>query len=402
MFNPKPCLPVHIPRKRKRQAQSTSSVQVDTVGDGNLGDADAVVCNGNIDNDEDVYCNGEHDDLENETDAAASYLYSVREEARLLPDIWTTKALTITENGKMNAKTKNSVFSSKRAILPTYSSISSNVNHSATNLTSGSIISLQYLTSDRTKIYPPPTPYHIPQATKEWVDQTLADFSKLRLYLEHCKCVNDDRPSQRQPVPPMKDFMAWYTFCIGRRHGFTTGYTEVPSEEILSLRDTPTPAWEIMLPSNGNGSTPSVRLLLQMDQVMTRRVLLHLTSYVDHVSGDNRQSGCYLWIFALLARLEKPIHRDDAVTLFTLLKRLTLLRFQVPESSLLSYSVDTVSLVNHVLSIADHKINVDDEPLDSLNDHQYLATLNTLIVVIGVYFEQGGNYAQILEVPSPR
>ena len=160
-------------------------------------------------------------------------------------------------------------------------------------------------------------------------------------------------------------------------------------------------AWEINLPLNGDGFTPSTSLLLQMDQVMVRRVLGHMTRYIDRVSDDNRQNSSYIWIYALLARLEKPIHRDDAVTLFTLLKRLTLLRHQIAESTLLADPVDSKLGNMRTLSTSDSKRAPADDKVDSDNNRQYLATLNTLIAIIGLYFEQGGNYAQIMDVPSP-
>ena len=405
MFTQKPCLPVSAPRKRKHQIQSQSSMEVETPGEQNqsiFNDTDADVHIGNdSDRDSDVDSNDENDDSDSEMNAAA-YLYSVREEARLLPDLWTAGALKSDTTLDPPSTAENHTSPSKTSVASvSTASKRNNLNNSDTNLTLGSIASLQYLTSHRTKIFPPPTLSHLPLATNTWVDQTLADFSQLRLYLERSKFANDNSPSERQPVPPMKDFMAWYTFCIGRHHNFPRGENEKSSTTIQSNQDTPAPAWETNLPSNGDGHSPCVRLLLQMDQVMVRRVLQHLTSYVDRVSGDNRKNGCYSWIYALLARLERPIHRDDAVTMFTLLKRLTLLRFQIPVSKLLTDPVDTESLGKDELSTMSNMRLPADDNIGSSNDRQYLATLNTLIAIVGVYFEQGGNYAQIFEVPSP-
>jgi gem associated protein 2 len=399
MFTQKPCLPVSTPRKRKRQAQSHTLETTSDENHSTLGEDDDVACDG--DRGKDVDSNDEIDDSDTETDAA-SYLYSVREEARLLPDIWTARTPSIID-GQQIASSKLSFPPSKASSVILSDSKRRKDNTSVANLTLGSMVSLQYLTSHRTKIYPPPTVSHIPQAKKAWVDQTLADFSKLRLYLEHCKGIKDDIPSERQPVPPMKDFMAWYTFCIGRHHVFPRDDADISSTVTQCTQVAPTPAWEVNLPPNGHGYTPSVRLLLQMDQVMVRRVLFHLTSYVDHVSSDNRQNGCFVWIYALFARLERPIHRDDAVTLFSLLKRLTLLRFQIPESALLEEPVDTESLKQSTTNdkVTPNDDNIDNEPFGTLNDRQYLAILNTLIAIIGVYFEQGGNYSQIMEVPLP-
>ena len=64
-----------------------------------------------------------------------------------------------------------------------------------------------------------------------------------------------------------------------------------------------------------------MQLLCQMDQVMVRRVLSHYTHFV-HVGEVCINKQLSKWIYALLARLEKPIHRDDAAVLFSLLKDL--------------------------------------------------------------------------------
>jgi survival of motor neuron protein-interacting protein 1 len=99
---------------------------------------------------------------------------------------------------------------------------------------------------------------------------------------------------------------------------------------------------------------PGGQLVCQIDQVLIRRVLSHLSYYIcEGWSPLTPQWSS--WIYALLARLEKPIHRDDAATLFGLLK---------------------------VLTLARSKLKAD--------DRNNLARLNTLIVLIGIYFEQGG------------
>ena len=72
------------------------------------------------------------------------------------------------------------------------------------------------------------------------------------------------------------------------------------------------------------------------------------------------------WIYDLLARLEKPIHRDDAAMLFGLLKALTRSRSKQIQP--------------------DEKKN--------------LAKLNVLILLIGVYFEQGGGIPGVMTVKS--
>lgn len=392
-----------MPRKRKRQAQSPSSLEKKTHGDGRDGtlcDRDELADNNNDDDSdghEDDYNSDENDESDVEMNAA-TYLYRVREEARNLPDIWTAVSPTIKNGGPRKTTTNTDILTyPAKTTVASLSKEPKQIKKATNNLALGSIASLQYLTSHRTKLYPPPTLSHIAMAGNKWVDQILAEFSQLRLYLEQCKNGSKPSLSERQPVPPMKDFMAWFTFCIGRHHAYPRGDSEVASTTAQPPQDPPTPAWTTNLPSNGNGHTPSVSLLLQMDQVMVRRVLNHLTNYINETSVDKRQNGCYVWIYALLARLERPIHRDDAVTLFTLLKRLTQVRSKVPESALSADPLDTPSRTMFDRSTTN---NVNIDVVDLSNTRQFLATLNTLIAIVGVYFEQGGNYAQIMGVPS--
>jgi gem associated protein 2 len=405
MFTQKSCLPVSTPRKRKRSDKSQLSeegeISNNVAPDGSIpveNDGDNV----NDDNDDDYpYDIDEEDDISSTEINATTYLYRVREEARRLPDIWTSTTI----------KTSSTTSTTISAQVPTSSRKSKQTSTGTNNLALGSISSLQYLMSHRTKIYPPPTSSHLPVSTKRWVDETLSQFSQLRLYIEQCKAVSDghDVKVERQPVPPMKEYMSWYTFCIGHQHGYPNNIEDNPRQDDTTLL-TPiptkvTPAWEVNLPSSGHGYTPTVRLLRQMDQVMVRRVLCHLTKYVDTVLDTHRSNSCYMWLYALLARLERPIHRDDAVTLYTLLKSLTLLRRNIPVSTLSIQDVTSPSmgrLDDNPLTESTLDMNPSNVSLVDLSkDRQFLATLNTLIAIVGIYFEQGGTYTQVMEVQPP-
>eukprot|EP00536_Pseudo-nitzschia_multiseries_P013910 jgi/Psemu1/310371/fgenesh1_kg.629_\ len=173
----------------------------------------------------------------------------------------------------------------------------------------------------------------------------------------------------------MKDRLSWHVFCVGDDEAsgntgayFGDDYDDDNDNESGSggkeKRDEEVPPWRNALPADGY--EPNVRLLLQMDQVMIRRVLSHLTHYVHLgwcvTAGTGRRGE---WIYALLSRLEKPIHRDDAAVLFGLLKDLTLARSKIDFSR-------------------------------GEKDRSNLSKLNVLIVLIGVYFEQGGSLNKIM------
>ena len=273
----------------------------------------------------------------------------------------------------------------------------------------GSAASLSYLISDRTAIQPPPSAAHLPvQHCAEWVDQTLANFSQLRLFLEKARQQQQHQQQNRQPVPAMKDRPGWHIFCLGEKeaHGNTGSYfaddddgdakgvanenndntegikgkegnpniaaamqgqdsggVKEGSTTVTNTEETAREPWQENLPENG--VYPSTRMMLQLDQVMIRKVIAHLAHYAQegwHPCSVQRT----LWLYALLARLEKPIHRNDAAVLYGLLKALTRARATL------------TSLVQ--------------------DDREGLARLNVLITIVGIYFEQGGGYAGVMEV----
>ena len=270
----------------------------------------------------------------------------------------------------------------------------------------GSAASLVHLVSSRTSILPPPTAAHLPlNNPSDWLDQTMASFSYLREYLDQQQTL--DVRNKKQPVPPMKDRPAWHIFCLGEQeaHGNLESYfgtdekekndSEDVNDEIANADcqedrnlskasgskndinndddDDKTPiinqqeeslSWRFNLPENG--WAPTTSLLLQMDQVMVRRVLSHLAHYYvqeDYAMTQQRT----MWLYALLARLEKPIHRNDASVLFGLLRQLT----QTRAATMMKNDTD--------------------------KNRELLARLNVLIVIVGIYFEQGGGSAMLME-----
>lgn len=234
----------------------------------------------------------------------------------------------------------------------------------------GSAASLQYLVSDRTSVLPPPSAQYVPRDCRAWVDLTLSNFSNLRDYLNQCQREGvGGKASDRVKVPPMKDRLGWHEFCVGRdeaqgnagsyfgdNDGGDDGSGDDDGEAGNKEEE-----WRRNLPPNGY--KPEVKLMLQLDQVMIRRVFSHLVYYVREgwcPSSSQRTK----WVYALLARLGRPIHRDDAANMYCLLKELTQARTKLD--------------------------------LQASSGDQ-LARLNTLIVVVGIYFEQGGGYANLME-----
>lgn len=74
------------------------------------------------------------------------------------------------------------------------------------------------------------------------------------------------------------------------------------------------------------GVKPTLPLLLQLDQVLTQRILLIL---IDYVEENDLSSSTSEWIYALLTRVEKPLHRDVVASLRQLFRRCCKLRAQL-------------------------------------------------------------------------
>jgi survival of motor neuron protein-interacting protein 1 len=187
---------------------------------------------------------------------------------------------------------------------------------------------------------------------------TLTNFSELRSYLDRCHEQGvGGKGTKRMSVPSLRDRSGWHVFCVGldEARGNTGCYFDEDEQSDNEKNEDEFPEWRNNLPQEGY--IPSVQLLLQMDQVMVRRVLSHLVHYVqDGWSAGSKQRSA--WLYALLGRLDRPIHRDDAATLYGLLKDMTLTR-------------------------ANLKVSQDNQ--------EELARLNTLIAIIGLYFEQGSS-----------
>ena len=303
-----PCLP--LPRRRKREESERNSKD-------------------DINND--IF----RDEMALSRMDASEYLYRVKQQAERLPE-------------NFNAPDNESFVPAKAS------------SRSSSGLETGSAASLRYLLSDRTTLHPPPSRAHLP-IDEDWLKDTLDSFQKLRDYLETCKENGIGRSKQaRLPVPPLKERAMWLVFCIGdtQAQGNKDGYFDDSPNDLQHQSGQETPLWKPDLPENGY--VPSVQLIAQMDQVMVRRVLGHLGYFIHH--GWDLSPDLSRWIYALLANLEKPIHRDDAARLHSLLRKLTSIRASVEPGS---------------------------------ND---LAQINLLITILAIYFEQGSE--RLMKIPA--
>ncbi len=330
-----PCLPV-VHRKRKRgDGPISKSLQTGDEGDAhNKSDEDETF-----------------DDIESID--AAEYLSRVVNQAKKIPDVLVSQA------SKYDRDTYVGVPKRHRNHVPI----------------DGSAADLAYLVSGRASLTRPPTEQYLPTQNSKWIKSTIASFERLRNYLEECREKGvGGKLTNRTVFPPMKDRPGWHVFCLGfdEANGNVKSYfgddydatdlrnkQESKEEKAGDEMTIIIPEWKREIPTNGH--TPIVRLVSQMDQVLVRKVLSHLCYYTTKGWTMTQQRST--WIYAMLARLEKPVHRDDASNLFGLLKTLTLMR---------------------------SKLGVHGE------DRSELSRLNVLICLVGIFFEQGTNISMFV------
>lgn len=322
-----PCLPVRHSKKRKKNGRSSADAEAETAST-------------------------TFEDIS--TMDAAEYLARVVRQAKEMPDVFEQGVAT---------KDDLSVSSSSNNLgrIPQHLK-----NHVPID---GSAASLQYLISGRASLTPPPSQNHLPKDTDGWIQNSIQNFERLKLFMEDCRSKGiGGKKTQRIPLPAMKDRDGWHFFCIGKEglqtdDELATGAGSATNDETA----TEEPKWKASgVPDNGH--QPTIRLLTQMDQVLVRRVVAHLSYFLcqEKVPLTAQLAS---WLYGLLARLEKPIHRDDASILFGLLKALTLAR---------------------------SKAEIDPSIGPSNPAESKLARWNLLIVLIGIYFEQGANVVMTL------
>lgn len=342
-----PCLPVIHRKKRKRIDNHQHQDLPGREGESTIRKTDPD------DND--------HDDEEVTFDDIATidaneYLSRVVIQAKKIPNIIASKAVGMVDQENANATTcTTSVPTRYRNHVPI----------------DGSAADVAYLLSGRASLTRPPTEDYLPLQKDHWIKITLSNFERLRDYLEDCREKGvGGKLTDRIVFPPMKDRSGWHAFCVGHDEAcgniksyFGEEYDNLQSGMVTMNGNVDEASdWKCNLPPNGH--VPTVRVVSQMDQVLVRKVLSHLCHYTEKGWKMSQQRSA--WLYASLARLEKPVHRDDASNLFGLLKTLTLRRSKLD--------------------------------LQSEDDRTELSQLNILITIVGIFFEQGATVT--MSVPS--
>jgi survival of motor neuron protein-interacting protein 1 len=307
----------------------------------------------------------------------------------------------------------------------------------------GSAATVQVLLSKQMQIFPARTVRHLPPMDSDigedcngdnnkkyncsqWISTTISNFSELRSHMEKIQSqrMQHNLPQNRNiAVPRMKDRAAWHVFCLGKEeaHGNVGGYFEDSDEEgqedeemaekdeggsdetpdnttnekksqqaeeskqDASQSQTYNP--QLVPPK---GYPPTLSLLLQFDQVLTRLLFHHHVHFFCEWKSPlthNRAA----WIYALLARMEKPWHREECSAVRRLLRECCARRWELvlPDS-------DYKPMAASRPFLAGSNYTFDDDTKGSVSNQdgdgtlwESLALLNTMIAITGIYYEQG-------------
>lgn len=202
--------------------------------------------------------------------------------------------------------------------------------------------------------------------SRRWKDALLADFAELRQLVARWEALGppetetepgggDPRRVGRTDVPRMSDERGWETFFFGKASVSSdyNGGNEGDCDGGVST-----------------GTPPQLRLLLQFDQVLTRRLLEYHTTWVEGLECVSRARA--VWIYALLARLDKPVHATVAATIRQLLRRCWQLRSELGGPKSGSEGADAAA----------------GSAEDDEDEELRLKSLNVLITIAGDFFGQ--------------
>ena len=308
----------------------------------------------------------------------------------------------------------------------------------------GSMATLHVLLSKRMEIYPPPSVRHLPpndfsnsdlvlledcnelaakselaaavsinkddnkqlppinssSSTKAWISTTISNFSNLRTYLEHehakikQSSSNNINLIRKIAVPKMKDRASWHIFCLGKdeAYGNVGGYYEEEDDDnngdvnkdaaAQNQQQHPPTATSSYNPNliPSHGYKPTTSLLLQFDQVLTRKLFHHHVQYLCEWKCSLTKQRA-LWIYALLANMEKPWHREECCGVRKVLRECCDRRWRLVLPCVTGNDKREEAAASATVNNAKAATSCWEE----------LALLNTLIAITGIYYEQGSH-----------
>eukprot|EP01033_Poteriospumella_lacustris_P004499 gene4499-3216_t len=208
---------------------------------------------------------------------------------------------------------------------------------------------------------------HLP--SDEWERNILSTFSELRLSLAAKSAITS--AARTIAVPSMKDRAGWIAFCLNIdlslsqdviQQDLAVAFAGDSEDADISIKkrkrelaenlgiamdaedgevpenDAPEASMDVVEEPDVDG---------ELDQVLTQRILLYL---IDFVEEHGLRSTVSEWIYALLTRVEKPLHRDVVAALRQLFRRCCKLRAELIEDNNETFS-ETLASLNLLIAI---------------------------------------------------
>lgn len=152
-------------------------------------------------------------------------------------------------------------------------------------------------------------PAHLP--SEEWKSFVLAEFAEIRQLIRRWQAIRSEESSieEHAQVPRQSDEAGWMRFFYGRDLDTDTEVKDAPMEIDAECSTDRT---------EHTGSPPYLRLALQFDQILTRKLLMYQVEWLETIQLTKEHA---VWIFALLARLDRPTSADVSAIIRQLLRR---------------------------------------------------------------------------------
>ena len=245
--------------------------------------------------------------------------------------------------------------------------------------------------------------------TKAWISTTISNFSNLRTNLEreHAKIKqsssNNINLIRKIAVPKMKDRASWHIFCLGKdeAYGNVGGYYEevdgnngdvdkdAAAQKQQQHLPTATSSYNPnLIPSHGY--KPTTSLLLQFDQVLTRKLFHHHVQYLCEWKCSLTKQRA-LWIYALLGNMEKPWHREECCGVRKVLRECCDRRWRLVLPPSTDIGEVTLGSTGNGKDGKEKAAATTDTTKAATSCWEELALLNTLIAITGIYYEQGSH-----------
>lgn len=188
--------------------------------------------------------------------------------------------------------------------------------------------------------------------------ELVADFTLLRMKVEAKRqiCEKSGLPVEATQLPSNPDHVWWRNYCLGKKtlvgsddETSSSSDDETDTDKDVSEGQNGKTQQKKKLPSVHEAQPPLLSVLCQLGQIQTHKLLKYHIQWIKQL-GFRNQNG--LWIYSLLASLEKPLPSEI-------------------------YS--TLRDMSRVCSEVRSKLSADDE---------LLRPLNLIICIIGRYFNQ--------------